>query len=46
MCFWFYYSALFQEKDTKKVFYGLDDIKGADEIIIVLCLPFNLWEIP
>ncbi|KAJ6951043.1 hypothetical protein NC651_004639 [Populus alba x Populus x berolinensis] len=24
-----------QEKDTKKVFYGLDDIKGADEIIIV-----------
>ncbi|KAJ6301325.1 hypothetical protein OIU77_015600 [Salix suchowensis] len=24
-----------QEKDTEKVFYGLDDIKGADEIIIV-----------
>ncbi|KDP34842.1 hypothetical protein JCGZ_09130 [Jatropha curcas] len=24
-----------QEKDTEKIFYGLDDIKGADEIIIV-----------
>ncbi|CAI0393615.1 unnamed protein product, partial [Linum tenue] len=24
-----------QEKDTEKIFYGLDDIKGADDIIIV-----------
>lgn len=26
---------LFQEKDTEKIFYGLDDIVDSDEIIIV-----------
>ncbi|KAJ4849310.1 hypothetical protein Tsubulata_017466 [Turnera subulata] len=38
-CFIPFYSlncfVLFQEKDTEKIFYGLDDITGADDIIIV-----------
>lgn len=30
---------LFQEKDTEKVFYGLDDIEGERDIIIVCLYP-------
>lgn len=31
-----------QEKDTEKIFYGLDDIKGASDIIIVIYLKDSL----
>lgn len=32
---------IFQEVDTEKIFYGLDDIKGANDVYIV-CLPPSL----
>lgn len=38
----FFFFGYSQENDTEKIFYGLDDIRDASDIIIVYILPFLL----